>query len=766
MKRLSIVIVVVTILFFSIVNHPISTSAIPETSGTFYGFDFEYGEDTRNFTKSVTYAESFSESESNTKSREYTITAPLRTGLVIKDVLWERWTNRSKAAPSPSWELPGAPQNWRGYRADGLLTNGSEAGGAWYRYQGITVHNWNTFSQSLNISWFGRRIDIGLAEKWILPTWETSYANFSIISTDTIPMKDWLGSIHGYTDENTYHVKYFDDCGTPADTTDDELIFEEMLIPRFAFVHVKTTNFQVNINETGALSASLSGQFNFSGTWTENLQGQRVSIKDGKNYWFDYFALTSGNVDYDYEGGFTLQGHLSTNITRDITFAVNGTPVPEAIRPVWLQSVYLVLEGKWDYYEEENATLYGQGAIQSLVQVLLTKASTNQTPSLAVWGNFNPGRIIGYKDVDGDEILTAYLNASRIDTPDALMAVGFPEGAYLEGDYLANGFVNAKVYAALGDWIIVDEEKSTSNTIDRPFNETWGYDPRIPGAGPSDVKLEWTDPVESNGKATFQWETTYEEMPMTWWAKNDSAELVIKDNTDITYGYILTIDPGIGEAVLESTYKQSAISDPQLKAMMSSQEISMATYRRDYYLSMTKLSADTSGSVARPESQFDTAVAGEDLFSQKFGGAKEKYYLINDPSTTYSSGTSVMNLLTAEGLSGEPTNRTELNPYVSPISRRIANALTRWSADAHTTGISWIFRENLVITSYPTWKGEGIVHDPTYAAFYAETGARQETSSVTSETSPGLTDTPGFEFGFSLVVLTAMVLFVKKRRSH
>jgi len=579
-------------------------------------------------------------------------------------------------------------------------------------------------------------------------------------------MKDWLGSIHGYTDVNSYHAKYFYDNGTPANIADDEIVFEELILPRFTFVKIQTTPFQVTVNQTADLSTSLSGQFNFSGTWTENLYGQHVSIKDGTNYGFDYFALISGNVDYEYEGGFTLQGHLSSNITKTVTYA-NGTPVPEAIRPGWLQSSYLVLDGLWDYYEEEDAILYGQGAIQSLVQVLLTKASTNQTPNLAVWGNFNPGRIIGYKDVDGDEILTAFMNASRLDTLDALMATGFSEGAYLEGDYLANAHVNARVYAALGNWIIVDEDKTRLNTTDISFDETWGYDPRVPGAGPSDVALTWTDPVESDGKATFEWETAYDDMPMTWWAKNDSTELVIQDDTDITYGYILTVDPGTGEAVLESTYEQSAVSDPQLQAMMSSQEMSLATYRRDYYLSMTKLSEDTSGSVARPESQFNTSVAGQDLFSQNFGGAKEKYYLKSDPGTEYDSGTSVLNLLTAEGFSGEPSNRTGFNPYVSPVSRRIANALTFWSADAHTPGISWIFRENLVITSYPTWNGEGIVHDPAYKVSYAERDNRQETDttgSSSSSTSASRTRAPGFESGLTLVILTSVAFLVRKRR--
>ncbi|MHA2136873.1 MAG: hypothetical protein ACW98G_03240 [Candidatus Hodarchaeales archaeon] len=185
----------------------------------------------------------------------------------------------------------------------------------------------------------------------------------------------------------------------------------------------------------------------------------------------------------------------------------------------------------------------------------------------------------------------------------------------------------------------------------------------------------------------------------------------------------------------------------------------MAAYRRDYYLSITQISQDASGSFARPESEFDLTVAGKDLFSQNFGGTKEQYYLVNDPSTTYSSGTSVMNLLTAEGFSGEPTNQTARNPYSSPISKRIAAGLTQWSADTHTQDISWLFRENLVITSYPTWNGEGIVHDPVYTASYEGTGSHEE--STTDESEAGV---PGFSLILPIVILVVASFGLKKRR--
>ncbi|MHA2215000.1 MAG: hypothetical protein ACXACY_03660 [Candidatus Hodarchaeales archaeon] len=726
---------------------------VSQTSGTFFGFDYEYGEQMRNFTKTVSYSQSFSESESNTKTREFTIQAPIRTGLEVKDIFWQRLTNRTKVAPSTSWQLPNSPQNWRGYRPDGYLTNGTEAGGAWYRYNGIKNLNWNNFSQALNISWFGRRLDIGLAEKWLFPAWFTSYTILSEVGTVDVPMQDWLGTTYAMTNKPMYHIAYVFDSGTPADQNDDEVVFQELLVPKFVFIKVLTTSMAVEVSETSSVAASLTGKFNYSGTWTENLYGQHVSVKDGTNYWFDYFALISGNVEYEYAAGFTLDGALSTNITREVTFASNGSAVPESIRPIHLQSLRIVLAGNWDFYEEESGILHGEGAIQSMIQVLLTKASTETSPNLAVWGNFNPGRVIGYRDVDGDNILTAYLNESLIATPDAIMAVGIPEGAHIAGSYYGNGVANAKVYTSLGDWIIADEEKDVEQTVDRSFEEIWGYDPRNPGTGPNSVNLNWYTPEQENGKAKFSWKTTYDDMLMTWWAKNSSVDRVVQDTTDLTYDYTLTLAPETGIATLASTYQQSGIQERQLKEMMSSQEVSMAAYRRDYYLSMTQIGQDASGSFARLESQFDMTVAGQDLFSQDFGGAKEQYYLANDPDTLYSSGTSVMNLLTAEGFSGDPTNQTARNPYSSPVSKRIAAALTQWSADTRMEDVSWIFRENLVITSYPTWNGEGIVHDPTYAASYEATGSHKEESPI-----------PGFTITFSIIILVFVSSLIKRRR--
>ncbi|MHA2304419.1 MAG: hypothetical protein ACXACU_03425, partial [Candidatus Hodarchaeales archaeon] len=496
----------------------------------------------------------------NSRTRNYTVWVPLRTGLDVVDIYWDRLINLSKIAPNSTWQRIGDhPQNWRGWQVDGYLSNGTGLWGVWFRYNLIETNN----------------ILRGL---WGLGG--ATYTEITEIDDNIIEQKDWLGTVHGTMSVKTYHIKFFSDT--------DELLFEELLMPQYSLVRVKSKRTEVDVYENSSVKASLSGQYNFSGTWTENLYGQHVSVKDGTNYWFDYFALISGNVVYDYTAGFTLEGSLSTNITREVTFTDNGTTVPEVIRPVHLQSLRIVLAGSWDHYEEEDGTLYGEGAIQSMVQVLLTKASTNQSPNLAVWGNFNPGRVIGYKDIDGDEFLTSYLNESKIATPDNIMAIGFPEGAHLDGNYYGNNFANAKAYTSLGDWVIVDKATIRSGALNRSIDRTWGYDPRRPGLGPSDVTLTWDTPVEQDDKAIFSWKTVYDDMPMSWWAKNESAAIRARDPTDITYGYTLTIDPVSGLAILESTYEQSKIQDSQLQDMMDSQEMSMATYRRDYYLSVTQ----------------------------------------------------------------------------------------------------------------------------------------------------------------------------------
>ncbi|MFX0208834.1 MAG: hypothetical protein ACFFDT_22820, partial [Candidatus Hodarchaeota archaeon] len=142
MKRYRMTFFLVLILLYVLYSPSNPVMAEIQTSGTFYGFDWEYGEQTRNFTKSADFVDSFSESESRTTTRTYTRDAHIRTGLKIQDIFWERWINRSKAAPSSTWELPGSPQNWLGYRADGYLSNASGQGGAWFRYVGVTVTGW------------------------------------------------------------------------------------------------------------------------------------------------------------------------------------------------------------------------------------------------------------------------------------------------------------------------------------------------------------------------------------------------------------------------------------------------------------------------------------------------------------------------------------------------------------------------------------------------------------------------------------------------
>ncbi|MFX0126357.1 MAG: hypothetical protein ACFFAE_22235, partial [Candidatus Hodarchaeota archaeon] len=349
----------------------------------------------------------------------------------------------------------------------------------------------------------------------------------------------------------------------------------------------------------------------------------------------------------------------------------------------------------------------------------------------------------------------AYLNESMIATPDAIMAFVITEGAHIYGTYSAEGYADGRAYTKLGDTVLIDKTDSTTKDVTIPYDHIWGYDPDTDG--PDAINFAWTPPSEDNGNAVFNWEITYDNTPMTWWVNNGTSESIISDDTDLSYGYQLELDAVNGEAVLSTTYEQSAIQNSVLKDTISTNELSLATYKRDYYLAMTQVADDASGAVAERESEFETTVAGKDLFSQNFGGSKETYYLTDDPEVAYNAGTSVMNLLTAEGRPGEPTNATQSNPFSSPISKHIAAALTFWTADGRITDIDWIFRENLVITSYPTWNGEGITHDPEYTVSYTPNEEHSFTQTTT-------TKAPAFNLLIGVSTLIVLVIIRQKQK--
>ncbi|MFX0152753.1 MAG: hypothetical protein ACFFAJ_18375, partial [Candidatus Hodarchaeota archaeon] len=252
MKR-ALTLLLISLFFLSFVQPQLclqSTLATNQASGTFYGFDWEYGLQSRNFSQSLDFSQSFSENESDSNTKTYTITAPIRTKLEIIDVFWQRWTNRTRAAPSNTWEPPGSPQNWFGLRADGLLTNETDGFGSWYRYAGINIENWGAAIQALNFTLFDRQIDIGLAAADY--SWYTSYTLLTPIINVTIPMQDSLGVVYDSMNVSMYHIGYIYNNGTPIVTTDDILVFQELLIPQFVLIEVKTKLTQVSVTETSS----------------------------------------------------------------------------------------------------------------------------------------------------------------------------------------------------------------------------------------------------------------------------------------------------------------------------------------------------------------------------------------------------------------------------------------------------------------------------------------------------------------------------------
>jgi hypothetical protein len=158
-----------------------------------------------------------------------------------------------------------------------------------------------------------------------------------------------------------------------------------------------------------------------------------------------------------------------------------------------------------------------------------------------------------------------------------------------------------------------------------------------------------------------------------------------------------------------------------------------------------------------------------------FGGSKQKYTL--DDLTTHDSQTTIVNVITGTGTSGEPesVNVSTYSPFASSkFARDVGMSLLKWSADERTKipGIDWEFRENIVITAYPTWKGQGITHDPAYSAVY--TPSKTSSESTISKTANSGTNSSSvsnkisganWEIYSSILAISLLILVPKFKKN-
>ena len=590
--------------------------------------------------------------------------------------------------------------------------------------------------------------------------WFTTNVTVSVIQSRTVPLLDIFQQKYGEITAPELNITYlFDQNQTPGNLADDQVILIEHIVPEYQLISVKTQSFAVTVNKTTTTTASLQGSYNFTGQYSETNVGDEVLISDANNFVFGWYGLKSTTINYNQTGGFTIQGGLSWVVNNDISFASNGTKVNEDVRMPWWRSSNMSFNGLWSHKFTNEGTIYGKGALQSVVEAIRTRASTSTQDQLLMWANIIPSTMFGFSDTDNSGDASVRLNGSSLQILDTIMAVGLAQGVNLQQTYDYANHVNAHSYWKVGNEIITDQSNDVQNQGVSTLNENWGADPNSAAFSTSSVDFTWQTPVATNGKVDFNWGINYKNFPTTWSITNGTTEILNQvEKMDLGYQYTLTVDPANGKADLSSTYSNSGFTNTTLKSM--AQDLLFATYKRDLFLGMQKASDSADSTEATNQGSLDTSLGTTQVVDQTFGGTKQQYSLAD--GSTANSQTTVVNVISGTGTSGEPdsVNVSTYSPFASGwFGRNVGLSLLKWSADNRTNnpGVDWQFRENIVITSYPTWKGEGIVHDPTYSTIYTPSGA---TSSQKSTGAPW----DVYSSFLAIVLVVSVTIFRRKSK--
>ena len=750
-----------------------SDSIAQANAGSINGIYWAYNQNKERVrSSSITVTDSATVDKSVTNSKTIQTNMQLITGFQNIDFYYDRYVKfvmRDGANSTYKQEkglgLKGSVGNTTG-NVDNILT---AAFNAFYRYDWATKYIF-TFNKSQLL---GQAI-LGLAgglKLWtgniyvgnsLTSAWFTTNVSVSIIQYRTVPMIDIFQQKYGEMSVPELNITYlFDQNQTPGNLADDQVTLIEHIVPEYQLISVKTQSFPVTVQQSTLTSASLTGSYNFTGQYSETNIGDEVLISDGNNFVFGWYGLESTTINYNQSGGFTIQGALTWTVTNDISFS-NGTKVSENIRMPWWRSSNMSFNGLWSHAFSSQGSIFGKGALQTIIEAIRTRASTSAQDQLLIWANIIPSTMFGYSDTDNSGDASVRLNGSSLEILDTVMAVGLAQGVNIQQTYHYDNHVNAHSFWQLGTNVLSDKAVDSTGSGVSILNESWGANPNSSEFSSTSVDFSWTSPVESNGKVTFKWGIAYNKFPVTWAITDGTTEILNHvELMNLGYDYTLTVDPTNGEAVLSNTYENSGFQNATVKAMAN--QLSFATYKRDLFLGMQKSSDKADSTEAVNQGNLTTTFGNTEVIDQAFGGTKQQYSLAD--GSKYDSQTTIVNVITGTGTSGEPesVNVSTYSPFASSwFGRNVGLSLLKWSADNRTqnSGVNWQFRENLVITAYPTWKGQGIVHDPTYSAVYTPREGQNPSSN------PSSTSSAPWDLSFSIMALFMVISIVHLKRKN
>ncbi|MHA2032306.1 MAG: hypothetical protein ACW99Q_23275, partial [Candidatus Kariarchaeaceae archaeon] len=179
------------------------------------------------------------------------------------------------------------------------------------------------------------------------------------------------------------------------------------------------------------------------------------------------------------------------------------------------------------------------------------------------------------------------------------------------------------------------------------------------------------------------------------------------------------------------------------------------TYERDAFLTVNTIeSDDLSGTVSNPTDTMNFKLGTEPAFATSFSGVKKTYQL-GAQEMAYESLTSSLFVLTGEG-SNTGTNISISNPFASPLGSHIVAGMSKATMDGVNDNLSWKYIEAFIITSYPTWDGDSIIHDPEYTVEFK--------ASETSKSDKDSGDFPVIAFFLSSIFISTITFYRKRKK--
>ncbi|MHA1974707.1 MAG: hypothetical protein ACTSW1_17050 [Candidatus Hodarchaeales archaeon] len=499
---------------------------------------------------------------------------------------------------------------------------------------------------------------------------------------------------------------------------------------------------EVEYNESWTYDSA--GSFSYWYKYDALVEGYQVNLSLNTLN-FNYLAAVESTVTYqeyeffeeDYFWDYLWQTQVFApiNLTLKGHFFKQGDLIPQEFLPEWLQSEYETEEGYYSDTYSSSGTFSSISTFQSHFHAFQTQTFPE---SYMIWENTEEGTLIAYEETTGNSKALDYkYDASdhSFIIEDAIKYRGYPE-LYEESSSYSYSWSEDVIGSISSDYL----------------NEYWQYETEANDNGEINwkddiqdysVEFAFNEPILINNEILVNWSITYKEFPI-WWVSEDTYESFMQTN-DITYNYTMSLEPDTGVSVLGSTFSLGTFDDRE-----AFQGLGLAIVQTSESLSTAALTQEDSYIRSKATTTLDLNLGDVSIASIDFGGEKSNYALHTLPGDeTYQANVESLNLI---HINDNNNNRT----IFSETSERIGSFL----ADTYKNqSFDYDYDRILLITSYSTWNGFGITHDPAYSAVAALSTSKNNNNN--SDTSAPI---PGFELTISILTFVAIVLPLRKKR--